>query len=319
MDISQDILAAETRIRPHLTESSLIHSAHFSELGAANVYLKLENLQPTGSFKIRSALNKILSLSKDERERGIVTASSGNHGAAVALALAKTGANGVVFVPEHASPAKVANVANIKRLGVQVRFYGDDSAVTESHARQHAADTGATFISPYNDKEVAAGQGTLAVELCRQLESIDAIFVALGGGSLVSGIAAHLRSESPATRVFAVSPENSQVMIESVKANRILDLPSKPTLSDGTAGGVEAGSITFELVRDLVDEYVTVSESEIAAALKSFMEVEHLLIEGAAAAAVAGYLQCKNALAGKNVVVIICGANITMDVLKSVL
>ena len=316
MDIAQDVLAAETRIRPHLNETSLVHSSYYSELGGANVYLKLENLQPTGSFKVRGALNKVLSLSDAERAGGIVTASSGNHGAAVALALSKTGAKGIVFVPEHASSAKVAN---IKRLGAEVRFFGDDSAVTESHARQYAADNGATFISPYNDREVAAGQGTLAVELFRQLDCIDAIFIALGGGGLVGGIAAHVRSVAPATRVYAVSPENSKVMIESVKTNRILDLPSQPTLSDGTAGGVEPGSITFELCRDLVDEYVTVTEEEIAEALKEFMAVEHMLIEGAAAVTVAAYLKHKQDLDGKNVVVVICGANIALDVLKSVL
>ncbi len=316
MDITQDILSAEVRIRPHLIETRLVHSRYYSELGGANVYFKLDNLQPTGSFKVRGALNKVLSLSDAERARGIVTASSGNHGAAVALALSKTEANGIVFVPEHASPAKVAN---IKRLGTEVRFFGDDGAVTESHARRYAAHNGATFISPYNDREVAAGQGTLAVELFRQLEPIDAIFVARGGGGLVGGIAAHVRSVSPATRVYAVSPENSKVMIESVKANRILDLPSEPTLSDGTAGGVEDGSITFDLVRDLVDEYATVTEAEIADALKEFMEVEHMLIEGAAAVAVAAYLKSMRGLEGKNVVVVSCGANIALDVLKSVL
>lgn len=316
MDISQDVLSAEVRIRPHLNETSLVYSPYYSELGDANVYLKLENLQPTGSFKVRGALNKVLSLSDPERARGIVTASSGNHGAAVALALSKTAAKGIVFVPEQASSAKVAN---IKRLGAEVRFFGDDSAVTESHARRYAADHDATFISPYNDREVAAGQGTLSLELFRQLESIDAIFVALGGGGLVSGIASHVRSVAPTTQVFAVSPQNSMVMIESVKANRILDLPSQPTLSDGTAGGVEPGSITFELVRDLVDEYATVSEQEIAEALKEFMEVEHMLIEGAAAAAVAAYLKTRDRLVGKNVVLVICGANISLDVLKSIL
>ena len=316
MDIAPDVLRAEARIRSHLKETALVHSAYYSELGGANVYLKLENLQPTGSFKVRGALNKVLSLTEEERDAGIVTASSGNHGAAVALALSKSGAKGVVFVPEHASSAKVAN---IKRLGAEVRFFGDDSAVTESHAREYATDHGATFISPYNDRDVAAGQGTLAVELCRQLQPVDAVFVALGGGGLAGGVAAHVRSVSHQTKVYAVSPENSRVMIESVKANRILDLPSQPTLSDGTAGGVEAGSITFELVRDHVDEYVTVSETEIAEALKSFMEVEHQLIEGAAAAAVAAYLQCKSSLAGKNVVIVVCGANIALDVLKSIL
>lgn len=316
MSIAADVLVAQDRIRPYLKETPLVRSAYYSELGGANLFFKLENLQPTGSFKVRGAFNKVLSLSGQQRARGIVTASSGNHGAAVALALSTTATPGVVFVPEHASSAKVAN---IKRLGAEVRFFGDDSAVTESHARQYAKDCDATFISPYNDREVAAGQGTLAVELLGQLNPLDAVFVALGGGGLVGGMAAHVRSASPSTQVYAVSPENSRVMIESIKANRILDLPSGPTLSDGTAGGVEAGSITFELVRDHVDRYVTVSEQEIADALRMFMEVEHQLIEGAAAAALAAYLQCKSELKGRNVVVVICGANISLDVLKSVL
>jgi len=316
MDISTDVLDAQIRIRPYLNDTALIYSEYYSELGQANVYLKLENLQPTGSFKVRGAFNKVLSLTDEQRGKGIVTASSGNHGAAVAMALSKTESTGVVFVPKQASCAKVAN---IERLGAQVKFFGDDAAVTETYARQYAAERGAVFISPYNDRDVAAGQGTLAVELFRQLRCVDAVFVALGGGGLLGGVAAHVSSISPATRVYGASPENSQVMIESIKADRILELPSKPTLSDGTAGGVEAGSITFDLVRDNVDDYVTVSESEIAGSLRTFIEVEHQLIEGAAAVAVAAYLKRKDELVGKNVALVICGANIALETLKSVL
>ena len=194
MDISTDVLDAQIRIRPYLNDTALICSEYYSELGQANVYLKLENLQPTGSFKVRGAFNKLLTLTDEQRGKGIVTASSGNHGAAVAMALSKTESTGVVFVPEHASCAKVAN---IERLGAQVKFFGDDAAVTETYAREYAAERGAVFISPYNDRDVAAGQGTLAVELFRQLRCVDAVFVALGGGGLLAGVAAHVSSVSP--------------------------------------------------------------------------------------------------------------------------
>ena len=316
MDMPREVLRAEERIRPFIRETLLDHSHYFSEKGGANVYFKLENLQHTGSFKARGAINKLLSLTDDERQRGVVTASTGNHGAAVALALRKCGARGIVFVPENASPTKVAN---IERLGAEVRFFGDDTADTETHARRYALEHQATFVSPYNDPQVIAGQGTIAVEIFRQLERVDAVIASLGGGGLVSGIASHLKAVSPATRMYAASPHNSQVMIQSVKANRILDLPSQPTLSDGTAGGVEHDAITFEMVRDRVDDLITVTEEEIASALREFLEAQHMLLEGAAAVALATYLKCRRDLEGQNVVVVICGGNIGLDVLKSVI
>jgi threonine dehydratase len=316
VNVYQEVLEAQRRIRPHIRETLLERSAHFSKLGAAEVYFKLENLQHTGSFKVRGALNKVLSLTDAQNACGVVTASSGNHGAAVAFALAKTGALGKVLVPRHASTAKVAN---IERLGAEVIFAGDDSAETELHARRYATENSFTYISPYNDAQVIGGQGTIAVELLRQLSPIDAVFVAIGGGGLISGIAGHFAETSPATRVYGVSPENSQVMIRSIAANEILDLPSEPTISDGTAGGVEPGAMTFELIRDHVDELVTVSEDEIRSAMREYMGSEHQMIEGAAGTAIAGYLQQRKALEGLNVVVIVCGANIALDVLKTVL
>ena len=316
LSLEKEVLAAEERIRPHIRETMLERSAHFSKLTGADVYFKLENLQYTGSFKARGALNKVLSLSEAEKARGIVTASSGNHGAAVAFALAKTKASGIVFVPRQASTAKVSN---IERLGAEVRFEGDDSAETESYARQYAADNGFTFISPYNDVQVMAGQGTIGVELTRQLDAIDAVFISIGGGGLISGIAIHMAQQVPPATIFGVSPANSQVMIRSVEANEILDLPSEPTISDGTAGGVEPGAITFDVIREHVGEFVTVSEDEIKQAMREYMTSEHQLIEGAAGTAIAGLLKRQDELVGKKVVVVVCGANIALDVLKTVL
>jgi threonine dehydratase len=316
MNVIKEVIEAEARIRPHVRETILDYSPYYSELTGGNVYFKLENLQFTGSFKVRGAMNKVLSLSPMERTRGVVTASTGNHGAATAFSLGQFEASGIVFVPEDAAPGKVRA---IRRLGAEVRHYGNDGAITEARARQYAAEKGMTYISPYNDPRVIGGQGTIGVELVRQLNSIDRIYVALGGGGLISGIAGYLKSILPRVSIVGGSPANSPVMIESVKAGQILDMPSLPTLSDGTAGGVEPDSITFGLCRDLVDDFETVTEEEIKSGLRQYLQAHHMMIEGSAAVAIAACLKQKDRLAGKNVVVVLCGANISLQTLKQIL
>jgi threonine dehydratase len=315
-DIPEEVLRAERTIRPHVRETFLEYSPHLSDRGGANVYCKLENLQHTGSFKVRGVMNKLLSMTEDELSRGVVTASTGNHGAALAYAVNRLGASGIVFVPENAEPDKVSA---IERLAADVRYHGRDNAVTEIHARRFAEEHGMTYVSPYNDPLVVAGQGTIGVELVRQLDRIDVVFVSLGGGGLISGVAGYLKSVNPDVTVIGCSPENSQVMIQSVRAGKILDLPSLPTLSDGTAGGIEPGAITFDLCRELVDDYETVTEDEIAESLRIFLKTHHMLIEGAAAVAIASYLKMPERCSGKNVVIIICGANIGPGTLKRIL
>jgi len=322
ISIPELVLAAEGRIRTYIRQTILEPAPFYSESSGAQVYFKCENLQHTGSFKVRGALSKILALPQTVRERGIVTASTGNHGAAVAYGLKQVSASGIVFVPENASASKVQA---IQRLGAEVRYSGTDSAETEVYARQYALEHGATYIPPYNDSQVLGGQGTIGLELSRQLETVGAIFISVGGGGLIAGIAGYLKSIFPQVKVFGCSPENSQVMAQSVHAGRILELPSLPTLSDGTAGGVEADSITFPLCRDLVDDYISVSEAEIGASLRQFMSVKHMLIEGSAAVAIAGFMEivasnkAQEWLTGKNVVILLCGANIGLDQLKEVL
>jgi len=316
MEFAQEVLRAEERIRPYVRQTILEHSAVLSQSAGAEVYCKLENLQHTGSFKFRGAMSKLLSLTADERARGVVTASTGNHGAAVARSVTLLDTSGIVFVPEHSSRSKIDS---IERLGAQVRYHGTDCVEAELQARRYAAREGMTYIPPYNDPQVIGGQGTIGIELVHQLERIDAVFVSVGGGGLISGIAAYLKSTLPHIQIIGCSPENSQVMIQSVKAGRILDLPSLPTLSDGTAGGIEAGSITFGPCRELVDDYVTVTEDEIKASLRAFMQAHHMLIEGAAAVAIASYLKTGRRFAEQNVVIVICGANISLDTLKSIL
>ena len=315
-DVAKEVLLAESRIRPHIRQTILEHSSYFSQLGGAAVYCKLENLQYTGSFKVRGAMNKLLSLTGEELARGVVTASTGNHGAAVAFSLNKLSASGIIFVPNNASPNKLKA---IERLGAEVRYIGDDNADTEIFARQFATQNRMTYVSPYNDPQVVGGQGTIGIELMRQLDQIDAVFVSLGGGGLISGIAGYLKFVHPQVQIIGCSPENSQVMIQSVRAGKILDLPSLPTLSDGTAGGLEPGAITFELCQTFVDEYMTVTEDEIKESLRQFMQTHHMLIEGSAAVAIASYLKMREHFAGKNVVIMICGANISLETLKDII
>jgi len=309
------VLAAN-RIKSYIRETPLDYSPNFSELTGANVYLKLENLQYTGSFKLRGAFNKLLTLSEEDRARGGVAASSGNHGAAIAYAMNELGVSGPIFVPEETSSAKVDA---IKRAGGDVRFFGTDGLDTETHAREYAAENGMVYLSPYNDPDVIAGQGTCGVEIAQQLSDIDAVFIAVGGGGLISGVGGFLKSVNPAMSVVSCQPAASAVMTESIKAGKIIDLPSKPTLSDGTAGGIEADAITFDLCRDITDEFVVVSEEQIAEAMRGLIDAHHLLPEGAAGVALAGLLASGDKYRDKNVVVVICGGNVSRETLKKVI
>lgn len=309
------VLAAN-RIAPYIRETPLDFSPWFSAQTNANVYLKLENLQHTGSFKLRGAFNKLLSMSESERDAGCVVASSGNHGAATAFAMEKLGTHGIVFVPEQTSTTKVEA---IRAAGAEVRFFGTDGLHAETHARQFATDHGMHYLSPYNDLEVVAGQGSCGVEIARQLSDVGAVFIAVGGGGLIAGVGSFLKSVKPGLSVIACQPEASAVMTRSVEAGKIVDLPSDPTLSDGTAGGIEKDALTFKLCRDIVDDYLLLSEAQIASAMCAFIDRHHMLLEGAAGVALAGLLATGNRFADRNVVVIICGGNISRETLRKVI
>lgn len=316
MNVKSEVELAVRRIRPYLRETSLQHSPPFSAITHANVFFKLENLQYTGSFKVRGAMNKLQTLSPTAHEKGIVTASSGNHGAAVAYTLQQFHINGVIFVPEHASKAKVSN---IQRYNAKLEFYGTDTGQTEIHAESYAKERGMTYVSPYNDPYVIAGQGTIAVELLKQLPAIDVVFVPLGGGGLISGIAGYLKAMKPEIKIIGCSPENSPVMVESIKAGKIIDMESKPTLADGTAGGLEPGAITFDLCRRYVDDYILLSESEIKAMMQEFIRNERLLVEGSGVLPLAALLKVHQQFAHKNVVIIISGGNVSLETLQKVI
>ena len=309
------VLAAN-RIADYIRETPLDYSQYFSDLTGANVYLKLENLQLTGSFKLRGAFNKLLSLTPEQTEAGCVAASSGNHGAAIAHAMQTIGISGIIFVPEGTSSTKVDA---IRRAGGDVRFFGTDGLETEQHARSYAEKNGMLYLSPYNDPDVIAGQGSCGVEIAGQISELDAVFIAVGGGGLISGVGTFLKSIHPELDIIGCQPEASAVMAESVKTGRIVDIPSGPTLSDGTAGGIEADAITFDICQTLVDEYVLVSEDEIAEAMREFIDSHHMLLEGAAGVAIAGLKKKAAAYQDRNVVVIVCGGNISRETLKTVI
>lgn len=307
---------ASQNIAPYVRQTYLEHSTAYSELTGARVFLKCENLQYTGSFKLRGAINKLLSVDRrSPQEKVVVAASTGNHGKAVAHGATRLGFRAKVFAPSTADPEKLHA---IERYGAELVVGGNDCIDAEVAAQHFSDEHDAIYVSPYNDPIVVAGQGVIGKELCGQMDRIDAVFVSLGGGGLVSGIAAAVKNVHPDCKVIACSPENSMVMIESLQAGKIVDLPSEETLSDGTAGGVEAGSVTFNYCRELVDECVSVSEDSIKQCLRDFITTQHMLIEGAAAVAIAGMMQMAERWQGKNVVVVLCGANIGATKLSQV-
>jgi len=305
--------AAAKRIAPYVRHTPIEYSHVLSEVSGARVHLKLENLQITGSFKLRGATNALLSLG--DVVSAVVAASSGNHGMALAHAARIAGVAALIFVPEAADPSKLEA---IEALGAGIMRVEGDPVLAETAARRHARENGIPYISPYNDPHVVAGQGSLGVELAEDLERIDVLFASLGGGGLISGAGGYLK-EVRGTHVVACSPANSPVMHESLKAGQVVDIPSLPTLSDGTAGGVEPDTITFELCQRVVDDSLTVSEDEIRVAMRLIIGRHHTLIEGSAAVAVAGFLQTADRWTGQDVAIILCGANVDTRVLKKVL
>lgn len=302
--------AVSRGVHDHAVVTPLIGMAAATKERGTEILLKCEHQQTTGSFKVRGALAKLLSLTGEQRGRGVVAASSGNHGLGVAHALSALGGKGIVCVPDHASPVKVAA---IRRYGVEVRVMGHEPAETENLARLLAAEAQMSYISPYNDLDVIAGQGTVGEEIVQQLggRALDAVIVAVGGGGLISGIGAAIKSVLPQVRVIGASPVNDAAMAASVRAGRVVQVDALPTISDATAGGVEEGSITLPLCTELVDEWVLITEPEIHSAVRYMIDTEHQLVEGAAAVAIAAGLKAGQGCTGQARVIVSCGANIS--------
>lgn len=304
------ILEAAVGIRPQVPVTPLDLSPALSASLGCEVLLKCEHLQPTGSFKVRGAANKIRILDEAARRAGVITASTGNHGQGVARAGALAGVAVTVYVGTSTAPQKMAA---IRALGAEVVSIDGAPIDAELEARRQAQLQGKTYISPYNDLDVVAGQGTIGVELAHQAPELGAIFVSVGGGGLISGIGTALKRLSPGTRVVGVWPENSPCMLEALEAGTIVDTLEYPTLSDATAGAVEAGSVTFPICSAVIDERITVTEAEIASALRTIARTDRWMIEGAAGVAVAGLVKSAAAYERRKVAAVLCGRNISLE------
>ena len=313
-DLKESCQKAYDNIKKNIVKTPLIHSKNLSSISDSNVFLKLENFQHTGSFKLRGAMNKILNL--PDKSISVVAASSGNHGAAVAYSLRNLKMKGLVYVPENAVPSKVEL---IKKYGVEVRYSGNDCLIAESSAISYAEENNLSFVSPYNDIDVISGQGTIGVEMINQMKDLDVVFITVGGGGLISGVGGYLKSINSNIKIIGCSPENSPVMKISLNKGKIIEFESLPTLSEGSAGGIERDSITYNFCEEFIDDFYLVSEEEIVENIKFFIANEKLLIEGAAAVSVAGFLKNKKLFKGMNVGIVICGGNIGNDTLKSIL
>ncbi len=286
-------------------------------LERADVVLKCEHLQHTGSFKLRGALNRLLTLNERAQTRGIITASTGNHALGIAFAAGVAGVRATIYVPNVISPLKLKALSAVLADGaVALEFVEGDGLDAELAAKTAAAASGMKFVSPYNDAMIIAGQGTVGAELAEQCSALDAVFVSVGGGGLISGVAASVKAKFPQARVYGCWARNAPAMHDCLEAGEIRQVPESPTISDGTAGGIEPGSITFELCQSLIDQHVLVSEAEIFSAMRALAENERWIVEGSAGVALAGCLQIlqrSREFDGKTVAVILCGRNVELD------
>ena len=306
--ITRDILTARNAIRGAVYRTPFERSAWLSEISGADVSLKLECYQPTGSFKVRGAVTAIARLDPTERSRGVITASAGNHGLGLAYAAQRAGVAATVVVPDDASEAKVAA---LQRFPLELLRGGPtyDSAETTAHSL--AEETGKIFISPYNHRWVIAGQGTIGIELLEDEPELDVVLVPVGGGGLISGIGSWLKAVRPEIRVIGVQAAASPSMESALAAGKLVPIPVLPTLADGLAANIESGSRTFRIAREVIDEMVLIPEEEIAAAIRLAFRELHLVLEGSAVVGLAALLSGRvESVAGKRTAVVITGRNI---------
>ncbi len=317
----EDFKKAQESLKPILKKTSLIYSDDLSEELGAKIYIKPENLQRTGAFKIRGAFNKIINLTSEERMRGIVTASAGNHAQGVALAT-KYAAETIeherrpvatIVMPETTPLIKVEAT---EKLGATVVLHGDTYDDAYKEARRLEAETGATFVHPFDDREVIIGQGTIALEILDELPETDIILIPVGGGGLVAGIAEAAKCIKPNIQIIGVEPKGAPCMAEALDAGEVVTLDHIETIADGVAVK-RAGDLTFELVRDHVDKIVTVKDTELMEALLFLIERHKLICENAGALSIAGLN--KIPIKGKNVVSLVSGGNIDVITIAEML
>ncbi len=309
-----EFYAARKRVQKWARRTPFEHSPILSGLIDGQVYLKLENQQVTGSFKIRGATNKILLLSEEEKARGVVTASSGNHAQGLGYAAKELGVRAKVVVPEMTPQVKIDA---IRKYGVELIVEGEEYMVSERLARSIEAEEGMTFVSAYNDIDLIKGQGTIGLEMVEDQPDLDVVLIPVGGGGLAAGIGSVIKQATGAT-VVGVQSETSPVMYECVKKGYIHDIPLEDTYAEGLHGGLEPGSVSFDICREVIDEWAILTEDQILDAIKFMLHESRMLVEGAGAVGVAAIMSDPDRFKGKKVGVVISGGNLGLKTLKLV-
>ncbi len=316
LDVPRLVLEANERCEGYLAPTPLEYSIYLSEQVEGEVWLKLDSMQRTSSFKFRGALNKILSLTELELDKGVVSASTGNYALAVAEAVGIRKRHATIYVAEDLEPSRLEL---LRAHGLDLVIHGEVAWDAEKEARRVAVEEDKIYVSPYNDSIVVGGQGTCGYEISRQLPDLDAALFACGAGGLLTGSAGWLKSHDPEVEAFGVSPENSPVMYESMRTKKIVEMETYPTLAGTCAGGVDLDSITLELCQRYVEEIILLSESEIEESIRLLFERHRLVVEGSGALAVGGLLKRRERFKGKKVVAVVCGRNIDLEVFKRII
>lgn len=316
LNVPQLVREANERCQDHLLPTPLEHSMYLSDKIEGEVWLKLDSMQRTSSFKFRGAINKILSLTEAELDRGIVSASTGNYALAVAEAMQIRNRRATIYVANDIEPSRLEL---LRSHGLNLVIHGEVAWDAEKEARRVGDEEGKIYVSPYNDPIVVGGQGTCGYEISQQLPDLDAAFLACGGGGLLTGSAGWLKSHNSDVEAFGVSPANSPVMYESMRTNKMVEMDTQPTLADTCAGGIDLDSITLDLCRRYVDEIVLLTEKEIEASIRLLFEQHRLVTEGSGALSIGGLLKRKERFKGKKVVAVVCGRNVNLEVFKKII
>jgi threonine dehydratase len=305
-DFKEKVSQAYERIRFGIKKTPLEHSPALSQLTGAEVYLKWESEQLTGSFKLRGALNKLRALSPEEKRRGVVSASTGNHGLGLSLAARIERVTLVLVLPATVSPSKRSR---LREYGAEIIEHGLSCERAEIYARQLAAESGRIYVSPYNDEDIIYGQGTTGLEIWGDLPGVQDVLIPVGGGGLASGIAGYLKTASPKIKAFGVEPRHSAFMAASIDAGKIVEVEEKETIADAVAGGIEPGAITFPLCQELLDGMILVEEELISEALVLLKKTHDKIVEGAGALSLAALMKESGRFSGRQVVLVVSGGN----------
>ncbi len=316
LDVAQLVMEAHERTRDYLIPTPLEFSRYLSDQIDGEVWLKLDLVQKTASFKFRGALNKILSLTEEELDGGVVSASTGNYALAVAEAMRIRNRRATIYVGNDMDDSRLGI---LRAHGLDVVVSDGDAWGAEIEARRVGDEEGKVYVSPYNDPIVVGGQGTCGYEISQQLPDLDAAFFACGAGGLLTGSSAWLKSHNPDVQTFGVSPSNSPVMFESVRQDKMITMDTKPTLADTCGGGVDLDTITLDYCRRYSDGILLLSEDEIAAAIRLLFEQHRLVAEGSGVLGIGGILKNKEKFKGKKVVAVVCGRNIDLEVFKRII